>query len=152
RTDAMSTRRKQTLGLSALAVLAVLFVALTMVANVALRGMQADLTENGLYTISKGTKNILGSINEPINLYFYLSNDEASNEPSLRSYAQRVQELLEEFVSNSHGKLSLQVIDPVAFSDAEDDASRFGLQGIPVGQTGDSIYFGLAGTNSTDKQ
>ena len=148
----MSTRRKQTLGLSALAVLAVLFVALTMVANVALRGMQVDLTENGLYTISQGTKNILSKIDEPINLYFYFSNEAAANEPSLRSYAQRVQELLEEFVSNAHGKLSLQVIDPVAFSDAEDDASRFGLQGVPVGQTGDTIYLGLAGTNATDKQ
>ena len=91
----MSTRSKQTMGLSALAALAILFVALTMVANVALRGMQVDLTDNGLYTISPGTKNILGRIDEPINLYFYFSNEAAANEPSLRSYAQRVQELLE---------------------------------------------------------
>jgi ABC-type uncharacterized transport system involved in gliding motility auxiliary subunit len=148
----MSTRRKQTLGISALAVLAVLFIALTMLANGALRGMQIDLTENGLYTISKGTENILDKIDEPINLYFYFSNEAAANEPALRSYAQRVQELLEEFTVNSHGKLSLKVIDPVAFSEAEDDAARFGLQGVPVGQTGDTLYFGLAGTNATDKQ
>jgi ABC-type uncharacterized transport system involved in gliding motility auxiliary subunit len=148
----MSTRRKQTLGISALAVLAVLFIALTMLANVALRGMQVDLTENGLYTISKGTKSILEKIDEPINLYFYFSNEAAANEPGLRSYAQRVQELLDELVQNSDGKLSLQVIDPVAFSEEEDDAARFGLSGVPVGQTGDTIYFGLAGTNATDKE
>ena len=148
----MSTRRKQTMGISALVVLGVLFIALTMLANTALRGMQVDLTENDLYTISKGTENILDKIDEPINLYFYFSNEAAANEPALRSYAQRVQELLEEFAVHSHGKLSLKVIDPVAFSEAEDDAARFGLQGVPVGQTGDTIYFGLAGTNATDKQ
>jgi ABC-type uncharacterized transport system involved in gliding motility auxiliary subunit len=140
------------MGISALLVLGVLFIALTMLANTALRGMQIDLTENDLYTISKGTENILDKIDEPINLYFYFSNEAAANEPALRGYAQRVQELLEEFAVHSHGKLSLKVIDPVAFSEAEDDAARFGLQGVPVGQTGDTIYFGLAGTNATDKQ
>jgi gliding motility-associatede transport system auxiliary component len=148
----MSTRRKQTMGASALVVLAVLFLALTMTANVALRGMQVDLTDNGLYTISQGTKNILSKIDEPIHLYFYFSSQAAADQPSLRAYAQRVQELLEEFVLRSNGKLSLQVIDPVAFSEEEDDAARFGLQGVPVGQTGDTIYMGLAGTNATDKQ
>jgi ABC-type uncharacterized transport system involved in gliding motility auxiliary subunit len=148
----MSTRRKQTLGVSALVVLAILFFALTMVSSMALRGMQVDLTENGLYTISQGTKNVLAQIDEPINLYFYFSSEAAADEPNLRSYAQRVQELLDEFVLHSNGKLSLQVIDPVAFSEAEDDAARFGLQGVPVGQTSETIYFGLAGTNATDKQ
>jgi ABC-type uncharacterized transport system involved in gliding motility auxiliary subunit len=140
------------MGISALVVLGVLFIALTMLANTALRGMQIDLTENDLYTISKGTENILDKIDEPINLYFYFSNEAAANEPALRGYAQRVQELLEEFAVHSHGKLSLKVIDPVAFSEAEDDAARFGLQGVPAGQTGDTIYFGLAGTNATDKE
>ena len=87
----MSTRRKQTLGVSALVILAVLFLALTMFANVALRGMQIDLTENGLYTISEGTKNTLGQIDEPINLYFYFSNEAAADQPSILAYAQRVQ-------------------------------------------------------------
>jgi ABC-type uncharacterized transport system involved in gliding motility auxiliary subunit len=142
----MSTRRKQTLGVSALVVLAILFFALTMISSVALRGMQVDLTENDLYTISQGTKHVLAQIDEPINLYFYFSNEAAADEPNLRSYAQRVQELLEEFVLHSNGKLSLQVIDPVAFSEAEDDAARFGLQGVPVGQTSETIYFdGQAG-------
>lgn len=147
----MSTRSKQTLGVSALVILGILFLALAMLSNFALRGMQVDLTENGLYTISEGTKNIIAKIDEPINLYFYFSSTAAADEPSLRAYAQRVQELLEEFVQRSKGKLKLQVIDPVAFSEEEDDAARFGLQAVPL-QSGETLYFGLAGTNAVDAQ
>ncbi len=35
------------------------------------RGMRLDLTENSLYTLSDGTKNILGNIEAPINLNFF---------------------------------------------------------------------------------
>jgi ABC-type uncharacterized transport system involved in gliding motility auxiliary subunit len=147
----MSTR-KQTLGASALVVLAILFLALVMLSGFALRGMQIDLTENGLYTISEGTRNVLAKIDEPINLYFYFSNEAAADEPSLRAYAQRVRELLEEFVVRADGKLTLKMIDPLPFSEEEDAAASFGLQGVPLGQTGDTVYFGLAGTNAVDRQ
>ncbi len=143
---------KKTLGLSALAVVAILFVALTMLSNVALRGMRLDLTQNKLYTVSDGTRNILANIDEPINLYFYFSNKATENAPNWREYANRVQETLEEFVLHSGGKLRLNVIDPLPFSEQEDEASRFGLQAAPVRGVEEGLYLGLAGTNSVDDE
>ena len=133
-----------------LVALAVLFVALVVLSNSALRGDRIDLTENHLYTLSAGTKDILHKLDEPINLYFFFSNKATANAPSLRTYANRVKELLREYALASDGKLKLHIIDPVPFSKAEDRATQFGLKSVPLGPNNQAVYFGLAGTNSTD--
>jgi ABC-type uncharacterized transport system involved in gliding motility auxiliary subunit len=69
--------------------------------------------------------------------------------PYLRTYAARVQEMLEEFEERSGGMISLRVIDPLPFSEDEDQAAGFGLEAISAGD-GDPVYFGLAGTNAVD--
>ncbi|HET7842964.1 MAG TPA: GldG family protein, partial [Xanthomonadales bacterium] len=138
-----------------LVVLAVLFVAAIVISNVLFRGWRVDLTENSLYTLSEGTKRVLAEIPEPINLYFYFSEDTASDRAELqpvRDYATRVREMLEEMAALSGGKIHLQVVDPLPFSEEEDKAAAYGLQAIPVSASGENIYFGLAGTNSTDGQ
>lgn len=145
----MTTRRKQSLGGAALAVLAVLFVALVVLSNTLLKGARLDLTENGLYTISDGTKNILEGLEEPINLYFFFSRQATESVPYLRSYAARVREMLEAFEDLAGDRLNLQVIDPLPFSEEEDRAAAFGLEAVTSGG-GDPIYFGLAGTNAVD--
>ena len=147
----MSVVKKSSIGGLSLIVLAVLFIALLIVSNNLFRGMRLDLTEGGLYTISDGTREILKNIQDPINLYFFFSETTSKNIPQLRAYAQRVRELLEEYSQYSDGKIELHVIDPVPYSDAEDRASKFGLQGIPAsGDADENIYFGLAGTNTVD--
>ena len=139
-----------TLSASSLAMLAVLFVAVIMVSNALFRGMRADLTENNLYTISEGTRNILKGIDEPINLYYFFSDRATRDLPFLRTYANRVRELLEELTLYADGKLTLHIIDPLPFSEDEDRATELGLQAVPAGMAGDNVFFGLAGTNSTD--
>jgi ABC-type uncharacterized transport system involved in gliding motility auxiliary subunit len=146
----MSTRARKTWGAGALVVLAVAFIALTIVATFALRGARLDLTQSRLYTIAPGTGRIVGSLTEPVNLYFFFSEDASRSTPALRAYAQRVRELLEEMAARSKGKLRLTVIDPQPFSEEEDRAAGFGLAAVPVGTNGEPLYFGLAGTNSTD--
>lgn len=133
-----------------LALLALLFVALIVLSNALLAGFRLDLTENRLYTLSEGTREVIGEIKEPINLYFFFSDRGTTEFPAIRTYAVRVRELLEEMAAKSDGKLKLTVIDPAAFSEEEDRATQFGLQAIPVGSAGETIFFGLAGTNSTD--
>ncbi|MDH3531615.1 MAG: Gldg family protein [Gammaproteobacteria bacterium] len=144
----MSTRAQQRLGASSLLLIAVAFVAAVIVSNLLFKGIRIDLTENRLYTLSDGTKRILGNIEEPINLYFYFSDQATEGVPSLRDYANRVRETLEEFAGTSRGKLRLSVIDPLPFSEEEDRAAQFGLQGVQLGLTPDPVYMGLAGTNS----
>jgi len=137
-------------GATALLALAVLFIGVTILIAFVLRGVRIDLTESKLYSLAPGTKNILKSLDEPVNLYFFFSDDAASQATQVRSYAQRVRELLEEMAQRSGGKLHLNVIDPQPFSDDEDRAAEFGLQQVQMSARGEPGYFGLAGTNSTD--
>lgn len=141
---------RKTFGAGALLALAVLFIGLTIIISFVLRGARFDFTENRLYTIAPGTQNIVSSIKEPINLYFFFSQEATSQSPPLRAYAQRVRELLEEMARRSKGKIKLSVVDPAPFSEDEDRAAEFGLTAAPAGPYGESVYFGLAGTNSTD--
>ncbi len=141
--------RKVSFGIGGLVALAVLFLAVVMLSNVGLRGMRADLTQNRLYTLSPGTREVLRELKEPINLYFYFSREAAAKQaPLLMPYATRVREFLEELATRSGGKVHLRVVDPQPFSDEEDRASELGLQSLHAG--GDPLYFGLTGTNSTD--
>ena len=131
-----------------LVLLGVGFIAAVMASNALLSGMRLDLTENRLYTLSEGTRSLLGNIEEPINLYFFFSDRGTGDIQFLRSYSVRVREMLEEFEVAARGALNLQVIDPLPFSEDEDRAAQFGLQNLTPGGLGDSIYFGLAATNS----
>jgi ABC-type uncharacterized transport system involved in gliding motility auxiliary subunit len=139
-------------GIGGLLALAVLFLGVVMLSNLALRGVRLDLTQNRLYTLSPGTKQVLGELKEPINLYFYFSRDAAAKQsPLIMPYAARVREFLEEVTARAGGKIRLQVVDPQPFSEDEDRAAEAGLSPLQVGDgSGGSVYFGLAGTNSTD--
>jgi ABC-type uncharacterized transport system involved in gliding motility auxiliary subunit len=147
----MAFNRKALSG-TALVVLAVLFVAVMLLVNVVFRGARIDLTQNHLYTLSDGTRKIIQSIDEPINLYLYFSDKGTQDLPQLRTYYTRVREMLEEMASRSGGKIKLELIDPLPFSEDEDRAASLGLQSVPVGAAGEKIFFGLAGTNSTNGQ
>jgi ABC-type uncharacterized transport system involved in gliding motility auxiliary subunit len=111
-----------------------------------------DLTSERLYTLSRGTQRTLAKIEEPITLRFYYSTRLADEVPSYGVYAQRVRELLDQYVAAAHGKIRLEVYNPLPFSDVEDRAVAFGLQGVPLDVGGEQVYFGLAATNSTDDQ
>lgn len=148
----MSTKSQQRLSASSLLLLAIAFVIAVAVSNQLFKGWRIDLTENSLYTLSDGTKNMLQNIDEPINLYYYFSDDATEGLPSLRSYADRILEMLQEFEDEADGRIRLSVIDPVPFSEEEDRAAQLGLQGVQLGVTPDPVYMGLAGTNSVDDQ
>ena len=143
----MAANRQRNLGTLSLVLLALVFVAAVTANNALLTGLRIDLTEDNLYTVSPGTRNVLASIVEPINVYLFFSDSETADIAPLRNYANRVREMLEELEGASGGNLVLHVIDPVPFSEDEDRAAQFGLQPITLG-IGQSLYFGLAATNS----
>jgi ABC-type uncharacterized transport system involved in gliding motility auxiliary subunit len=142
--------RRTGYGVGGLVALAVLFLGVVMLSNAGLRGLRLDLTQNKLYTLTPGTRQVLAELKEPVNLYFYFSRDAAAKEsPLILPYAARVREFLEEIAARSGGKVRLRVVDPQPFSEDEDRAAELGLQSLHAGG-GDALYFGLAGTNSTD--
>jgi gliding motility-associatede transport system auxiliary component len=136
----------------AVLVLIVLMVACANIVAARFLTSRLDLTAEHLYTLSKGTRNTLAKIDEPITLRFYYSTRLGDEVPSYGVYAQRVRELLDQYVAAAHGKIRLEVYNPQAFSDVEDRAVAFGLKGVPLDVQGEQVYFGLAATNSTDDQ
>ncbi|NOT31641.1 MAG: hypothetical protein HOP15_14435 [Planctomycetes bacterium] len=127
----------------------VLFFAINIAANITLRPMRLDLTEDKVFTLDEGSKSIAKGLEEPINLYFYLTRSVARNHPDLLEYADRVLGILREYQRASGGSLLLSVIDPEPFSEEEDLAVERGVQGVTL-PSGDVLYFGLVGTNATD--
>lgn len=133
------------LGLVITALLALAVIALS---DTTLRGVRLDLTEHRIYTLSPGTRAILSKIDEPIHLYFFYSRGLAQSYPSVSTYAQRVQDMLEEMAQIAGDKVQLSLIDPEPFSEEEDRAVQLGIKRIPLGSTGETLFFGLAGTNA----
>ncbi len=133
-----------------LALAAVLLLAVNVFAGTVFRGWRLDLTEDRLYTISDGTREVLKGLEEPITLRLYFSEILGRTSPPHAAYYARVRELLEQYADLADGMIRLEIHRPEPFSDDEDRAVAFGLQGIPVNSAGDLGYFGLAGTNSTD--
>lgn len=131
-----------------LVLIAVSFLAFNSLASLVLREARLDLTEHQLYTISPGTRQLLANLKEPINLSLYFSDSQAQELPPLRNYAKRIEALLRSYEREAFGKLKLQVIDPAPFSTSEEQAARFGLQGVPLQQGGAPLYLGLAATNT----
>src|ERR1051325_2655405 len=109
--------------------------------------VRLDLTREGLYTLSRGTRQTLAHIDEPVTLRFYYSTRLGDSAPAYGVYAQRVRELLDEYVAAAHGKLRLEIYNPQPFSDVEDRAVAFGLQPLPLAEPGAQGVFWLAGRN-----
>ncbi len=136
----------------ALVCAAVLFIGINVIADKTLRSARVDLTQQHLFTLSDGSRKTLAKIDEPITVRFYYSKRLGNEIPTYALYAQRVREMLEEYASLAGGKLRLEVLDPIPYSAIEDRAVAFGLQGVPIDQGGEQVYFGVAATNSTDDQ
>src|SRR5438874_7419370 len=135
----------------ALVCIGLLLIAVNIIAG-RFANARLDLTREGLYTLSRGTRQTLARIDEPVTLRFYYSTRLGDSAPAYGVYAQRVRELLDEYVAAARGKLRLETYNPQPFSDVEDRAVAFGLQPVPLDEQGEQVFFGLAGTNSTDDQ
>lgn len=144
----MATKQTKSFTVLGLLILVALFLIVNMVSSTLFTNSRIDLTENELYTLTDGTRNIIKNIEEPVTMYLFYSDKASEDVPQLRTYATRVKELLQEYEQLSNGKINLNIVDPVPFSEEEDQAGSFGLQAIPVGASGENMYFGLAASNS----
>lgn len=140
---------KKLISTTGLGIAAILFIAVNVLGASALRSLRWDLTSDRLYTLSEGTRNILSDLKDPVRLRFYFSKKLAKEIPQVQAYAERIQEMLEEYAAAS-SEVSVEIIEPEAFSEAEDEAVGYGLQGARINTAGDSLYMGLVGTNTVD--
>lgn len=105
--------------------------------------LRVDLTQDNLYTLSDGTREVLDTLERPIELTFFYSEEAIGQMPQVRAYGNRVQELLREMVIASNGNLKLDVIDPEPFSEQEDLATSYGIQAVPLAAGREEVYFGV---------
>jgi ABC-type uncharacterized transport system involved in gliding motility auxiliary subunit len=131
---------------------AAIVIGINMFADARLAYVHVDLTRNRIYTLSPGTRHILQGLKEPITLRLFYSRTLGSTVPVYGTYADHVREMLQEYAAVADGKIKLEFFDPEPFSDTEDRAMAFGLQGVPVDQAGTQVYFGLAGSNLLDDE
>src|SRR5580692_2216994 len=131
---------------------AAIVIGINMFADARLANQHVDLTQNHIYTLSPGTRQILTGLKEPITLRLFYSRRLGSTVPLYGTYADHVREMLDEYAAVSNGKIKLEFYDPEPFSDTEDRAMAYGLQGVPVDQGGVEVYFGLAGSDLEDDE
>src|ERR1051325_9548328 len=104
---------------------------------------RVDLTAEKLYTLSPGTKEILKKLQGKVELRYYFTQGEKEVDPGLKSFAQRVEDLLAEYKLQSGGKIVVKKYNPTPDSSDEDSANLDGIEGQPM-MTGDRFYFGIA--------
>lgn len=128
-----------------------LFAALVLVNYLASSlPVRIDATAENIYTLSPGTRSLLSKIEEPVSLEFYFSRSATGLPIAYKNYAARVQEMLRQYVRNSHGKLQLTVVDPRPDTPEEEKATAAGLSPQMM-SNGERLYFGLVSTQ-TDHQ
>jgi ABC-2 type transport system permease protein len=131
--------------LGAVLILIIAFSGISICQNIGGR-LKVDVTDQGLYTLSDGTKAILGRLNQPITAKLFFARKAAMKAPDqiqyFTNYFEFVKSLLDEYVAASGGKVKLQVIDPRPFSDDEEQAMRLGLQKFPITEN-ENFFFGL---------
>jgi ABC-type uncharacterized transport system involved in gliding motility auxiliary subunit len=127
---------------------AVIFVCLNIVSAQVFRNARIDLTEQHLYSLSQGTRSLLADLKEPVRFRLFMSSGLTKQAPQLAAFASRVRSLLDSYVAAAKGNVILEVIDPKPFSEEEDRAVAYGIDGFN-GAGGERLFFGLAATNST---
>ncbi|MBE7502435.1 MAG: GldG family protein [Verrucomicrobiales bacterium] len=142
-------RKWEPLFYSGLGVAAMLLILIAVGVITSFAKVRVDLTQDRLYTLSEGTRKILGKIDAPLTIHFYRTRDQNEMPTDLRNYADRVDDLLAEYRQAAGGKIVIKKFDPKPDSDAEDSARLDGVEGQVLGAggligMGEKIYLGLS--------
>ncbi len=114
--------------------------------------LRLDATAESIYTLSAGTKKMLGKIEEPVSIDLYFTKDASGLPIAYKNYAVRVQEMLRQYVRASRGKLTLNVINPRADTPEEEKATASGLTPQVAQQGGEQFFFGLIVTQADQQK
>ena len=150
--NAIASANKAKLSWVAIVLAGVMLLSVNVISGHVFRSASVDMTASGLYSISSNTKKVLTTIDEPIDVRIYFSEQLGEAAPLYKRYFDRVRALFEQYANMSGGKLRVSFIEPEPFSDAEDRAVAAGLRGVQLNAAGDQGFFGLVATNSTDQE
>jgi ABC-type uncharacterized transport system involved in gliding motility auxiliary subunit len=148
----MSRSSKSSIALKGTALLLVVWIALSASLSIMPLPIRIDLTEGSVYTLSPGVRAMLASLDEPVRLELFFTAEGSRDLPQVRNHALRVQEFLGSLVASSNGKVTLKVVDPQPFSEAEDTAKAAGIAPITADGAGRTLMLGLLVSGATDQR
>lgn len=139
----MKNKNAETLMYSAGGILALALILIA--ANFIFSALNAriDLTEGRVYTLSEGTRSVLAKLEAPVKIRLYYTQGSAAVPPGLKTFAGRVEDVLNEYKAASKGKVIIEKFNPEPDSDAEDSAALDNVEG-QMTNTGEKFYFGLS--------
>ncbi len=144
-------KKYEALVYSAVGLAALFFILIAFNYLVSPLALRADLTQGKLYTLSDATRNILQKLDAPVKLRLYVSKGDSGMPVQLRSFAQRVEDMVNEFRAAANGKLTVERYNPKPDSDEEDAAQLDGIE--PQTQfSGEQFYLGLSISQLDRKQ
>jgi ABC-type uncharacterized transport system involved in gliding motility auxiliary subunit len=147
----MKTKNLERFLYSTIGVIAMLLILVAFNLIAAQFKQRVDLTAERAYTLSPGTRAILAKLDTPVQVRFYCTRNVSTMPVVLTTYAQRVEDLLDEYRQASKGKIEIQRLNPEPDSDAEDSARLDGVEGQPL-RSGERIYLGLSVSMLDQKQ
>lgn len=141
-------------GVTALLTIAIVVAVNFLVGGLGFLNGRFDVTQDRLYTLSQGTRNILDRLNpdEPVTIRYYVTTEDRVMPPVLKTHSRTVQDLILEFQKAAKGKIILEKLAPNPNTEDEDKAREDDVQGVPVNTDGDNVYLGLAIQCSKQKE
>ncbi|PKK88212.1 MAG: hypothetical protein CVV64_19850 [Candidatus Wallbacteria bacterium HGW-Wallbacteria-1] len=125
---------------ASLILLAVIMIGINVISGMLY--VRYDATEDKVFTLSNGTRAILSKIEDNVLLKFYYSKSMGNVPFNYKLYGKKIEEFLNEYSTNSRGRIRLEVLDPKPDTDEEEWATKYGLAQAAL-PTGDKFYMGL---------
>ncbi len=92
-------------------------------------GIRLDLTGDKSYTLSPTTRDLLGNLQEPLLIRGYFSE---KTHPLLAPLVPQIEDTLKEYAIASHGKVTVEIIDPQKDPEKEAEANQtYGIRPTP---------------------
>jgi gliding motility-associated transport system permease protein/gliding motility-associatede transport system auxiliary component len=89
-----------------------------------------DITEDGAYSLSKSTRNIIDGLDEKLLIRGYFSD---KTHPKLAPLVPQLRDLLDEYRAAGDGKIKVEVVDPTDSDEAKREAKeRFDISPTPL--------------------
>jgi ABC-type uncharacterized transport system involved in gliding motility auxiliary subunit len=139
----MQKKPLETLLYSTGGVIALLVILIAVNFILGVFNFRADLTEGNVYTLSQGTRAILGKLEAPVKLRLYYTQGGEAVPVGLKTFAKRVEDLLNEYKTAGRGKVIVEKFNPEPDSDAEESAQLDGIEG-QLTNSGEKFYLGLS--------
>lgn len=125
-----------------LTVILLLFLAFNLVWIGKLPNIRWDLSEQKVHTLSSPAAQLLATLEDPVDLFYFNSNNDPNRHYAVKRYSKRIEELLKEYEKKAKGMINLHIIEPTPFSEdaykarlsgLDDNAGFLGLIGTRVG-------------------